>query len=82
MWSNEQVDRLHQMATKGQFDLLDTGHTVTITLPDWTTDLDRGDTVSLLEVARIALRDADMFDQCAGEMDLSVEEMIRLRDLL
>ena len=82
VWSNEQVDRLRQLATKGQFNLLDTGHTVTITLPGVNTELSRGDTVSLLEVARIALRDADMFDQCADEMDLSDEEMIRLRDLL
>jgi len=35
-----------------------------------------------LEIARFALRDADLFDQFAQEFDLSDEEMLRLRDTL
>lgn len=38
--------------------------------------------LSWLEVARIALRDADLFDMAAAEMDLTDEEMMRLRDTL
>ena len=38
--------------------------------------------LSWLEVARIALRDADLFDMAAVEMDLTDEEMMRLRDTL
>lgn len=38
--------------------------------------------VSWLEVARLALCDADFFDLAAQEMDLSDEEMQRLRDSL
>ena len=38
--------------------------------------------LSWLEIARIALRDADLFDLIAQEMDLSDEEMMQLRDTL
>lgn len=38
--------------------------------------------ISWLEITRIALRDADLFDVAAAEMDLSDEEMMRLRDAL
>lgn len=38
--------------------------------------------VTYLEIARMALRDGDFFDDCAEEMDLSDAEMVALRDKL
>ena len=38
--------------------------------------------LSWLEIARIALRDADLFDRAAEELALSDEEMASLRDTL
>ena len=40
------------------------------------------DVTTYLEIARRALQEADLFDQCAEEMDLSDAEMLRLRDQL
>lgn len=38
--------------------------------------------ITYLEAARVALADADAFDHLAEQLDLSDEEMIRLRDNL
>ena len=38
--------------------------------------------VTLLEAARIALSDAEVFDHIAGEMDVKDEELCDLRDAL
>lgn len=38
--------------------------------------------LSWLEIARIALRDADLFDMAAEELALNDEEMLNLRDTL
>lgn len=38
--------------------------------------------VNLLEAARVALADADIFDELADQMDLSDDEMVALRDKL
>ena len=43
---------------------------------------DRSDLIIILEAARIALADADTFDQIAEELDIEDEELSRLRDSL
>jgi len=40
------------------------------------------DLITYLEIARVAFADADIFDHIADQLDLSDEEMIRLRENL
>jgi hypothetical protein len=40
------------------------------------------DLITYLESARVAFADADIFDHIADQLDLSDEEMIRLRENL
>ncbi len=38
--------------------------------------------VTLLEAARVALADADIFDQLAEDLDLADDELVQLREKL
>ena len=42
--------------------------------------LDRDDEMAVLEIARVALADGEIFDHVAEELDMSDEEMQKLRD--
>jgi ATP phosphoribosyltransferase regulatory subunit HisZ len=44
--------------------------------------LPKADVLVYLEVARVALGDADIFDGVAESLDLSDDEMLRLREQL
>lgn len=56
------------------------GPNVTVMLP--TTVFTETEIIELLEIARVALCDADLFDRMADKLDLSDEFMIELRDKL